>query len=93
MGKRKDTIQVIGVSSGCQAGARVDLYGPESNPQTISNVGTIDANGQFDVEYYGPEVAAGRWSVIIVNPDGTECCRSGFVDADVRRGNGGGPWG
>ena len=94
LGRNTRTIQVIGDASGCEAGARVDIEGPKgSSARVIRSVGTLDASGHFDVVHRGPEVDSGYWRAIIVNRDGTECCRSGFVQAQVRRDGFGGAWG
>lgn len=86
LGTRTKRIQVIGEVSGCQVGARVDLEGPQgASSQVINNVGMVDASGQFDVEYQGAQVAGGSWQAIIMSPDGSECCRSDFVPAQVRQ--------
>lgn len=96
LGTTSKRIQVIGETTGCDAGARIDLQGPQgSTSQVINSVGTVGANGEFDIELQGAQVAEGSWRVIIVNQDGRECCQSDFVQAQVRQenGGGGGPWG
>lgn len=98
LGTHGNRIQVIGEVSGCGGGARVDLEGPQGGgSQVIPSVGTVEAGGHFDIEFQGAQVTEGSWRVIILNPDGTECCRSNFVLAQTRRedgdGGGGGPWG
>jgi hypothetical protein len=84
---------VVGDTTGCQAGARVSLEGPkETTPRRLSNLGSLDTNGRFDIDYRGPEVDRGSWRAIIVNPDGSDCCQSDFVQAQVRDETGGDPW-
>lgn len=88
-----DRIEVQGRATGCSPGASVDIEGPEGNARVIRSVGHLDSAGRFDVNYRGSEVAAGRWRAIIRNADGSECCRSAFVQAIVRKGRRKSPWG
>ena len=82
---RRSSIEVVGEATGCAQGARVDIEGPRgSGAKIIRGVGTLDANGRFHITYRGPEATPGDWRAIIVNPDGSECCRSDFVPAQVR---------
>ncbi len=96
LGTTSKRIQLVGDVTGCQSGARVDLEGPQgSSPAVIQNTGMVEPGGHFDANYQGAEVAEGSWRAIIVNPDGSECCRSAFVQARVQRDGtgGGGGWG
>ena len=86
-------IEVVGDATGCKAGARVSIEGPkETTPRRLSNLGSLDTSGHFDIDYRGPEVDRGSWRAIIVNPDGSDCCQSDFVRAQVRDETGGDPW-
>ena len=88
-----NTIQVTGDSNGCSAGAAVSLEGPQNDPRALRDVGVTDAQGRFNVQHRGPEAVAGAWRAIITNPDGSECCRSDYVNAEVRDERSGSPWG